>query len=393
MKSFRLLHISLWLFLSILKISGQEFVFKHASTFTDARLTDFTNPYQTSVLSNNKVFLFNNLTVTVLDTLGQSKKFFLEKEIPAEILKQFDSRYKQSCLMNQSTLIIKNRNMLAILDYNGDSFTFKKSIRLSKAYQDNLMLAGDTLYIFGIYNFHEKALDQVMRAGYAKVNLKTGAESSHETPFENLVLTHFSPNKFMDFSGKSYAICDPLRYKIKIYNFRNQLQDSICAPDSVFSTSPKMREFQNKFDPNIVGPNPTSYFEEMYRYLNVMDRVWQISYLDTNVLFVRFTRNSLNAAGSDDQLFFDHIWIHTSMTWKLIKQVNHRQNMIETSEVNRFNVWPQFVVGSKVIIESNSLNYLFWGAGEPKFQVKPSEFYSPGLNSQPVLNILTFGIK
>jgi hypothetical protein len=182
----------------------------------------------------------------------------------------------------------------------------------------------------------------------------------------------------MDFSENGYVVCDPLRYRLYNYSYTNQLKDSITLSESLFKTSDPAR-FSKKFDPEKMGSQVVNYLDSMRNYLDTLDRIWMINYIDENTLFVRLTRNSTKAAGKKGQLFYDHLWLKKEDGWHLA-QTKDLSNFKIDEAINKENLWPYFFPGSKYIACNGILYYTCWSPYPDSFPQSLKHF--SGLDSK-----------
>ncbi len=82
---------------------------------------------------------------------------------------------------------------------------------------------------------------------------------------------------------------------------KDEITDSLVASDSIFKASPQIPTFQDQFSVSKISKNAVSYLPDMSSYLNKMDRVWTVNYIDENDLFIRLTRNSRKTEENDKQ--------------------------------------------------------------------------------------------
>jgi hypothetical protein len=108
--------------------------------------------------------------------------------------------------------------------------------------------------------------------------------------------------------------------------------------------------------------DPGLSIPDMHKYLDQVDHVCMVHYIDKNTLFVRLTRNSSNAEDKDKQLLIDHIWTKTNNRWKLtmIKDLSTLSTKDEPTLSN--DPYPNFFVYSTLSFKNGFLYHTFWSA-------------------------------
>ena len=371
---------------------GQNLVVTSNNHYFEPKFESFLNPLSHCEVIEKKVYLFQGFKVTCYDSTGKNYEVNLLTILPKKIAQSVDSRYRYTYSIDKNILVVKNTNNLYIFDNSNNRFRFKKKIVLKHPSQDNVFVEAGVIYLYGVYNFHEKSLDKSFRSGYLSIDIESEEEKILEIPFEDLVLTHNSPNNFMDFDSQQFLMAEPFTYKIKLFNLNNQVEDSIVANDSSFTVSDKITEFRSLFDPKKVGEGPSDYFESMNQLLMQMDRIWLVYFIDKYTIFVRLTRNSLNRQGENKMRFFDHIWCKSANGWQL-RQVRDLDKLFQSETVTSQNIWPLFVPGSKLIFSEMALHYLFWTSTESELPMATKDFYWPSHEKKPHLKLVKFNLK
>lgn len=349
--------------------------------------------------SNRPTFLFeedtlvicNRFTLQLFTQTREVKRIDLTEGLSSADRTQIAENYPCIYSLRDGRLIIRNKNNAFIYAYCTDQVKFIKRISLRQNHCKHIYQKGDLIYFFGIYNYHKR--DCPIPSGFTCYDLKTGEEEEFAIPFENLALSHLAPGEFIDFSNRGYIVCDPLRYTLYEYDFNQALRDSIVVPDSVFSR-PKTSSFSHMFPSEKVSQNPSAYLEGMTTYLDTLDRVWSVNYLDENTLFVRLTRNSIRPKEMKVQLFYDHLWQKQNGKWKLIelKEISSFQ----TKEViSQKELWPYFFPGSKYSCGNGSLYYTHWSAGNNSLPQVAESFFGFDVKdrNQLRLQVLEFKLR
>lgn len=342
--------------------------------------------------SSDTLLFFNDLKVS-LSTPGKQLKIFnlaqeLNKRQKANIIPAHGFSYHYS----RNFLVLRNKEHVFLFHFNGDKFKFVKQLQLKNKFGDHIYLAGNILYFYSISNYGEHPY--FLSSGFLAYDLAQDKEELHTYPFDCLALTHLGPNKFIDFSTSGYIYCDPLNYKLYEFSYDYVPKDTILAPDSVFKASSNKR-FNNRFDINKMGVNAVDYLDDIRSYTDTLDRIWMISYLDSNTLFVRLTRNTLlHAEKKEGQLFYDHIWVRHEGKWKL-SQVKKVPESNTNDTVEKEQLWPYFLPGSKYLCINGVLHYIIWNSSSVEFPQSMKDFSGFGATNrnQANLKLLKFNVK
>lgn len=374
-----------------LYLGCQNLAFKKISSYPSISFKDHFSGKSTFYFGEDTLLLCNRFTLHLFTTAKEVKRFDLIEELGSADKNQIAENYPCVYSLANQRLIIRNKNNAFIYDYRPDRVKFIKRISLRENHTKHIYQRGDVLYFFAIYNYHKR--DCSIPSGFTTYDLKTGKEEEHPLPFENLALSHLAPNEFIDFSKNGYIVCDPLRYTLREYDFNQTLRDSIVAPDSTF-TRQKTQTFSNLFPYEKVSQNPSTYLEGMMAYLDTLDRVWSVNYMDENTVFVRLTRNTLRPKGMNVQLFYDHLWQKQNGKWKLV-QVTEISSFQTKEVISQKELWPYFFPGSKYSCGNGSLYYTYWSAGNNSLPEVAEHFFGFDVKdrSQLHLQLLEFKLR
>jgi len=317
------------------------------------------------------LFSFNELKLSCFPGNGLPQTYNLETLLPKEDRKLISRDYGFNYLFSGNLLIVRAKNQVFLFNYLNGKPKFRQRIQLSENYPGSIYRKGDSLYFYKIYNQHVK--DSKLPSGFILYNLSTGKEEIHKLPFDYLAITHMAPNSFIDFTSSGYLVCDPLRYRIYEYDFEYRLKDSICGPDSSFTIS-NTGAFKSKFKDKELSENASDYLADMTTYLQTIDRIWMVNYIDENTLFVRLTRNTQNTAENKRELFYDHIWQKKNGSWKLV-QVRPLTNFNSSQPITEKDLWPHFFPGSKYTCSNGSLYYTVWSSSANTFPQTGRTFF------------------
>jgi len=346
--------------------------------------------------SINPNFLFKGDTLFTFKAFKVSialenavKTFDLSKQLPKKEKQLISEVHDFSYCFSGDQLIIRNKNNIFLFHYTTKKFTFQKSISLVHKYGTNIFKKDNQLYFFNIYNYHPKS--ENLASGFLKLDLTTGAEEVHELPFGYLAITHLTPQNYLTFTNTGYLVCDPLRYKLYEYDFNNTLKDSIGVPDSLFKTC-DVTHFANAFKVEELGSNVSSYLPKMTSYLDSLDRVWIVSYIDENTLFVRLTRNTIKSKEMQGQLFYDHIWVKKNGKWTLT-QTKEISSFRTEQTMTEKDLWPYFFPGSKLICSKGILYYTVWSASKNIFPQNANSFFGFDIKDRNALSLKLIQFK
>ena len=378
-------------FLIRLALSGQNLVFEKAVNYSEIGFSKYFKIRPDYCLKGDTLLFFEELKVSVFRPGQKPQQQDLSKELSKSQKALIFPKYEFAYFFSGSLLIARNRNNVFLFDYREKKFRLKQHILLKQKYGRHMYLAGNTLYFYEIYS--RNTVSEELGPGFLSYDLEAGTETIHKIPFEHLALTHLAPNQFIDFSQTHYIVCDPLRYRLYEYDLKNQLKDSLSVPDSLFKISDTHR-FGKYFNVTKMGNNVVDYLDDMRAYLDTIDRVWMIHYIDENTLFVRLSRNSIKSPEMNAQLFYDHIWVKKHEEWKLV----------QTKEISSFNtyqtitgkdLWPYFFPGSKYVCYKGSLYYSIWSSAENKFPQEAHHFFGfdSADRSRLSLKLIEFKLK
>lgn len=195
----------------------------------------------------------------------------------------------------------------------------------------------------------------------------------------------------MDMDRSGYLVCDPLFYRIDLYDLNDQLCDSIIAPDTAFTRSSSIK-FERQFNALEIANDPSPHLPELADYLSEIDRIWTVNFIDKNTIFVRLSRNSLNKTKDRRQQLFDHVWKKTNGLWRLVV-IKEIADLNSSSFLNSKNdLWPYFVPGSKFFFQNGYLYHSFWSSSSSELPQSVGDFYgATEINKEKLrLKVVTF---
>jgi hypothetical protein len=321
-------------------------------------------------------------------TKDKLKTLDLERILSKSDRQLLSEGYPFTYLLDGRMLVVRNGENAFLFDYNNAKVKFKQRIRLSDNRGQGIYMAGNKLYFYGIYNYNKR--DSKIPSGFIVYDLVTGEEKKFKILFDYLSLTHIAPNNFLDFTPGGYIVCDPLRYKLYEYDYNNSIKDSIFLPDSLFKVN-DTRYFTSLFNSKDVSENPTNYLQSMSAYLDTVDHVWTVNYLDENTLFIRLTRNSL-IASNKGQLFYDHIWVKSNNKWKLT-QVKEIYSFRTEKTIEEKDLWPYFFPGSKYTCANGTLYYTVWSSSQNIFPQNAHSFFGFDTDNRSALSLKLIRFK
>jgi len=378
----------------IAPIKAQKLSFLSVKNYPKISYAENANSEKTYIVYNTRLFVLNEFDVAIIDLNTDEKRTHsLVKLLPKNLSSKISNKWSFYYYISNNKLFIKNFNNIFIFNITENDIQFSTSFIFPKKNQKNMYLRDTILFIYSIYNMFELLGD--IPSGYTAIKLKDGSHESVSIPFKYLPLTHIGPNKFIDFNTKGYVVCDPFEYKLFFYDYKNKLIDSLQAPDSSFTASKDLKDFEISFPKVQVSKDPGYYFEKLQSFLQKTDRIWTINFMDDETIFTRITRNTLNSSGGKQEPFFVHIWKKIDNTWRLTQVKNTKEASLNAPEINSSDLWPVFIPGSDILFNNGFLYYLFWGVKSNDFPQPADRFYGfkePDRNKL-FLKVIKFGVN
>lgn len=352
---------------------GQKLNLLSITSYTAINYAQNNNYNLKIIIDNNVVYLLDKLNLQIVDSSHQIKSYDLKELLDKNIRQKISPTYGYYYHIQEHHLFINNHYNIFVFELNKNTVAFKKHYQLASDIARNFYLNDSVLITYDIYNYHPE--DSDMPSGYRTLNLKTDKQQAFPLPFKYLSLTHKTPNKFLDFSTKGYVLCDPFHYRLVFYNYNNEVVDSVIAPSNAFTVSNHLEEFEKLFPSEKLAKGPVDYFERMNISLAKTDRVWTVNFMDDRTIFVRITRNTQNKPNEKKLLFYDHIWRKITGEWQLIENKNISEIDLKSHSISKEDVWPVFIVGSKLHFSDGIIYYTFWGSGSNDFPQSADKFY------------------
>lgn len=301
------------------------------------------------------VLSLSGLRATIFVPHKEKKEIDLGKLLSKSEEKLIQSSYSFHYFYSRDTLVIRNRKSVFLFSMKKGDFKLENVFAFKGKSGDKIYFHNNTIYFFGIYNHHPA--DDELSSGYLSYDLRSKEEKVFHFPFQAIVLTHLAPNRFMDFSEKSYAVCDPLKYKIYVFDLHNSVKDSLQAPDSLFRFN-DLTAFTHRFDRQKIGAGIVNHLDDLRQYMDTLDRVWMINYINDSTLFVRLTRNSTRKEKQRQQ-FYDHLWVRKKQGW-MLTEIKNIANPDPEKKMQKEDLWPFFLAASNYSCDRGTLYFTCW---------------------------------
>ncbi|PBQ32585.1 hypothetical protein CNR22_12650 [Sphingobacteriaceae bacterium] len=371
-------------------VRGQNLICEKIAAYAGIGFSEYFSSSTDPFVSGDTVFMFNQLQVKMFT---QKKTGPVEYDLFKLLNKTqrgyLNSAYKCGYYFSGSKLVVRNRFNVFLFSYTDGKFIFERHLVLKEKYGKNIFMREKTLYFYSIYD-HLK-IDEELASGYSTFNIETNEETCFTLPFDGIAVTHLAPNKFIDFINEGYVICDPFRYRLRIYSYSNEQKDSINLKEGSFrGIDPAV--FSKRFNPENMGIHVVEYLDSMRSYLDTLDRIWMVDYIDENTLFVRLTRNSIRAPGKKGQIFFDHLWTKKEDGWHL-SQIKDLSDFKLDEPINQEELWPYFFPGSKYSCENGKLIYTFWSGSSIVFPQTLQKFADMSQHNSKALSLRVLYFK
>jgi hypothetical protein len=373
------------------KVQSQKLYCEKVQSYPQIRFSQYFTPSTHFLFQQDTIFHFSAFKVSIFKPGQKKNELDLEKLLSKSQKKMIRPAYSFSYFLSRDTLIIRNQRNVFVFTYNHQRFSLRDHFTLKQKFGDKIYLNHNTIYFYGIYDHF--GADFELASGYLAYDLANKKEKVLTFPFQEIAITHLGPNKFIDFSGTSYMICDPLRYRLYMFDLHDQLQDSISLPDSLFKVSP-VKDFVTRFDVQKMGTGVVDHLDDMRAYVDTVDRIWMIHYINDSTLYVRLTRNSLRGTNKKGQLFYDHVWLRKDRKWTLIEIKDLNQYDPE-KPIGKESLWPYFFPGSKYTCNNGTLYFTCWSSSSDTFPQTINQLSGFDATNRDLvcLKLITFRLK
>lgn len=336
--------------------------------------------------NNNNLFVFDNLKCHIFGinktekVIDFKKKKYLGKEATF-----VSSKHEAIYYFSNDTLVIRSDTNYFVFSWNNSDFKYLKRNTI-KYTSPELCFINGNIYSYGIYNYANYS--QELNSGYSKKNIFSNSSKKKDIMFEYLPLTHFAPNKFMDFNTNGdYFVVDPIKYKVRIFRSNDSLIGSFAVPEFEFKQSDEVAIYlKDSIDVKLMAKYPTSFFQKVGSKINKTDRIWQANYIDNNSILIRISRKPLNNENTGGPIFYDHLWRNESGKWKLVQVKKLRIDNFD-SQVSLNDMWPYFLVGTKVLFRENNLLYITWTSETSNNISNYSKFFGFDVSDKNMLHL------
>jgi hypothetical protein len=345
----------------------------------------FSKPENIYTYKNNLI-VFENFKCYIFDINKFEKVIDLKKKkYLGEDVKFISSKHETIYYFSNDTLVVKSDTNYFAFKWLNSDFSYIKRMSLKYKGPELYFLNGN-IYTYGIYNYTNNQLN--IKSGYCKLNLFSNNIKKKDIKFEYLPLTHFAPNKFMDFnSNGDYFIVDPLKYQLKLFTNDDLLIDSIDVPYAEFNQSVEtIRFLKDSIDEQVMAKYPTSYFQKVGSIIDKSDRIWQANFIGNKSIVIRISRKGVNSNNAGGPTFYDHLWRNDKGKWRLVQVKKLKIDNFD-SQVSLEEMWPYFLVGTKVLFRENNLLYLTWTSEKSNTISNYSKFFGFDVSDKEKLHL------
>lgn len=364
---------------------GQDLL--NTDSFPNIRLDQYDDLASAVFLNDWATFITQGHMLHVHEKSGAYFQYNLVGSLPRKLRKQIDKRYPNRYYFRNDTLAMQNNRFVALFTISRKKVTpvFHHQIKSSKLGKEGVHFTGKELVTYGLYNEHPKS--DGLRCGMLRIDLKTKHEEIQEFEFNALPLTHLRPNKFLSFNASMYALCDPINYKILIYEIGGKVLDSLSMDSPEFVMTDSLLRYFKKWDSPAYHSAPADKFSELNNAIKDKPRVWVCAMLNASTFFVRVSKPNPGSTIGFDMI--DHVWKKQNGHWAISRS---RTVNFEEHKGSADSVYPEFAIGHKLYFDNDLIHYSLFQDKAAR-QASGRDFYSPHSKTIEDLTLYIYSLK
>jgi hypothetical protein len=143
---------------------------------------------------------------------------------------------------------------------------------------------------------------------------------------------------------------------------------------------------KDSIDEQVMAKYPTSYFQKVGSIIDKSDRIWQANFIGNKSIVIRISRKGVNSNNAGGPTFYDHLWRNDKGKWRLVQVKKLKIDNFD-SQVSLEEMWPYFLVGTKVLFRENNLLYLTWTSEKSNTISNYSKFFGFDVSDKEKLHL------